>query len=114
MSALTPKRTKYRKMQKGNNRGTAYRGSDCSFGDFAMQALAAHRATGHRLGEAEALFVLGGVADHSGDPDRAQVLRRDAATLLTAIGAEDPGTAHSPGRGLGWTSAGSVPRQLGE
>ena len=34
---LFPKRTKYRKMQKGNNRGIAMRGSDVSFGDFAMQ-----------------------------------------------------------------------------
>ena len=32
---LSPKRTKYRKAQKGNNRGTAHRGSDVSFGDFA-------------------------------------------------------------------------------
>ena len=36
---LSPKRTKYRKAQKGNNRGTARRGSDVSFGDFAMQAV---------------------------------------------------------------------------
>jgi len=40
---LSPKRTKFRKMQKGNNRGTAYRGSDVSFGDFAMQAIEAGR-----------------------------------------------------------------------
>ena len=33
---LSPKRTRYRKMQKGNNRGIAARGSDVSFGDFAM------------------------------------------------------------------------------
>lgn len=83
-------------------------------GDLALQALAAHRATGHRLGEAEALLVLGGVADRAGDPDRALVLRRDAATLLAAVGAADPDTAHLSGRGLGWTRAGSVPRQLGE
>src|SRR5580692_319544 len=36
---LSPKRTKYRKAQKGNNRGMAHRGSDVSFGDFAMQAV---------------------------------------------------------------------------
>jgi len=36
---MSPKRTKYRKMQKGNNRGIAQRGSDVSFGDFAMQAV---------------------------------------------------------------------------
>lgn len=35
---LQPKRTKFRKVQKGNMRGTARRGSDVSFGDFALQA----------------------------------------------------------------------------
>ena len=35
---LSPKRTKYRKNQKGNNRGVARRGSDVAFGDFGMQA----------------------------------------------------------------------------
>ena len=36
---LQPKRTKYRKQQKGNRKGTAYRGSSISFGDFALQTL---------------------------------------------------------------------------
>jgi len=35
---LQPKRTKYRKQQKGKMRGVAYRGSDVSFGDFGLQA----------------------------------------------------------------------------
>jgi large subunit ribosomal protein L16 len=35
---LSPKRTKFRKQQKGKNRGIAWRGSDVSFGDFALQA----------------------------------------------------------------------------
>ena len=35
---LQPKRTKFRKVQKGRNRGIAWRGSDVSFGDFALQA----------------------------------------------------------------------------
>ena len=35
---LQPKRTKFRKQQKGKNRGVAWRGSDVSFGDFALQA----------------------------------------------------------------------------
>ena len=35
---LSPKRTKYRKQQKGRNRGTAWKGSDVSFGDIALQA----------------------------------------------------------------------------
>ena len=33
---LQPKRTKFRKAQKGKNRGLAWRGSDVSFGDFAV------------------------------------------------------------------------------
>jgi len=36
---LQPKRTKFRKQQKGKNRGIAWRGSDVSFGDYALQAL---------------------------------------------------------------------------
>jgi large subunit ribosomal protein L16 len=36
---LQPKRTKFRKQQKGKNRGVAWKGSDVSFGDFALQAL---------------------------------------------------------------------------
>ncbi|HYJ11160.1 MAG TPA: 50S ribosomal protein L16 [Polyangiaceae bacterium] len=36
---MSPKRTKFRKQQKGKNRGVAWRGSDVSFGDFALQAV---------------------------------------------------------------------------
>jgi large subunit ribosomal protein L16 len=36
---LMPKRTKYRKQQKGRRKGLAYRGSDVSFGDFGLQTL---------------------------------------------------------------------------
>src|SRR6187551_2113425 len=39
MSQLQPKRTKFRKQQKGKNRGVAWKGSDVSFGDFALQAV---------------------------------------------------------------------------
>jgi large subunit ribosomal protein L16 len=46
---LSPKRTKYRKSQKGNNRGAAYRGSDVSFGDFAMQAVEPGRVTSRQI-----------------------------------------------------------------
>jgi large subunit ribosomal protein L16 len=46
---LSPKRTKYRKAQKGNNRGTAYRGSDISFGDFGMQSLEPGRLTSRQI-----------------------------------------------------------------
>ena len=36
---LSPKRTKFRKQQKGKNRGIAWAGSDVSFGDFGLQAI---------------------------------------------------------------------------
>lgn len=36
---LQPKRTKYRKQQKGRNRGLAQRGSKVSFGDFGLKAV---------------------------------------------------------------------------
>ena len=46
---LSPKRTKYRKAQKGNNRGSAHRGADVSFGDFAMQAVEPARVTSRQI-----------------------------------------------------------------
>jgi len=36
---LSPKRVKWRKVQKGRMRGKAYRGSDVTFGDFGLQAM---------------------------------------------------------------------------
>lgn len=36
---LQPKRTKYRKQQKGRNRGLAHRGSTISFGSFGLKSL---------------------------------------------------------------------------
>lgn len=46
---LSPKRTKFRKMQKGNTRGLAYRGSDVSFGDFGLQAVEPGRLTARQI-----------------------------------------------------------------
>jgi large subunit ribosomal protein L16 len=46
---LSPKRTKFRKMQKGNNRGIAMAGSDVSFGDFGLQALEPARVTSRQI-----------------------------------------------------------------
>jgi len=46
---LSPKRTKYRKMQKGRNRGVASVGSDVSFGDFALQAMEPARVTSRQI-----------------------------------------------------------------
>jgi len=36
---LAPKKVKYRKKQKGNMNGKAYRGSEVSFGEYALKAL---------------------------------------------------------------------------
>ncbi|MCX8069766.1 MAG: 50S ribosomal protein L16 [Thermodesulfovibrionales bacterium] len=36
---LAPKKVKFRKMQKGNMNGKAYRGSEVSFGEFGLKAL---------------------------------------------------------------------------
>jgi large subunit ribosomal protein L16 len=49
MSQLSPKRTKFRKQQKGKNRGIAWRGSDVSFGDFALQAVDHCRLTARQI-----------------------------------------------------------------
>lgn len=46
---LSPKRTKFRKQQKGKNRGMAMRGSDVSFGDFGMQAVESGRLTSRQI-----------------------------------------------------------------
>ena len=36
---MSPKRVKHRKVQKGRMRGAAYRGSEVSFGEYALQAM---------------------------------------------------------------------------
>jgi large subunit ribosomal protein L16 len=46
---LSPKRTKFRKMQKGNNRGMATAGTDVSFGDFALQCVEPARVTSRQI-----------------------------------------------------------------
>ena len=38
---LMPKKTKYRKTQRGRNRGKAQKGNKIAFGDFALQTLSA-------------------------------------------------------------------------
>ena len=46
---LQPKRQKYRKQQKGRNRGLAYKGSSISFGSFGLKALEFSRLTSRQL-----------------------------------------------------------------
>ena len=46
---LQPKRLKYRKQQKGRNKGLAYRGSSISFGTFGLKAVTAGRLTDRQI-----------------------------------------------------------------
>jgi len=46
---LSPKKVKYRKSMKGNMKGTAYAGSDVSFGDFGLQATECGRITSRQI-----------------------------------------------------------------
>ncbi|MCB9793328.1 MAG: 50S ribosomal protein L16 [Alphaproteobacteria bacterium] len=46
---LTPKRVKYRKRHKGRMTGLAYRGSDVSFGSYALQATTCGRITSRQI-----------------------------------------------------------------
>lgn len=46
---LQPKRTKYRKQQKGRNRGLAQRGSKVSFGEIGLKAIGRGRITARQI-----------------------------------------------------------------
>ena len=46
---LMPKKTKYRKMQKGRNRGKATRGNVVNEGDYGLQALEAGLITANQI-----------------------------------------------------------------
>lgn len=46
---LQPKRTKFRKQQKGRNRGLALRGSKVSFGEFGLKAIGRGRMTARQI-----------------------------------------------------------------
>ena len=46
---LQPKKTKYRKMQKGRMRGLAQRGHEIAFGSFALKALENFWITGRQI-----------------------------------------------------------------
>ena len=46
---LQPKRTKYRKQQKGRNRGLAIAGSKVSFGDYGLRAVGRGRITARQI-----------------------------------------------------------------
>ena len=46
---LQPKRTKYRKQQKGRNTGNAVRGSSISFGTYALKAISRGQLTSRQI-----------------------------------------------------------------
>lgn len=46
---LQPKRTKYRKQQKGRRKGVAHRGSTVAFGTFGLKALTGSRITNRQI-----------------------------------------------------------------
>jgi len=46
---LQPKRTKYRKMMKGRNRGLATRGNKVSFGEFGLKSVDRGRLTSRQI-----------------------------------------------------------------
>jgi large subunit ribosomal protein L16 len=46
---LQPKRTKFRKMMKGSNRGLAHKGSSVSFGEFGLKAVDRGRMTARQI-----------------------------------------------------------------
>ena len=46
---LQPKRTKFRKLQKGRNRGLAHRGSKVSFGEYGLKSTDRGRMTARQI-----------------------------------------------------------------
>lgn len=46
---LQPKRTKYRKVQKGRNTGLATRGTKVSFGEYGLKAIGRGRITARQI-----------------------------------------------------------------
>lgn len=46
---LSPKRVKFRRVQKGRMRGKAYRGANLSFGDVGLQATECGRITARQI-----------------------------------------------------------------
>lgn len=46
---LQPKRTKYRKMQKGRNKGLSYNANQVSFGQFGLKAITRGQITARQI-----------------------------------------------------------------
>ena len=53
---LMPKRTKYRKQQKGRNRGKATRGNAVTNGQYGLQALELGQITSNQIGSSPCCY----------------------------------------------------------
>jgi ribosomal protein L16 len=56
---LQPKKTKFRKVQKGRLRGKAYRGGELAFGDYGLQALDLGLVTARQIEAARVAHAVG-------------------------------------------------------
>jgi hypothetical protein len=56
---------------------------------MTQQELASHRTTGHRLGQARTLVILGHALRHAQDADAAHPCWQQALSLLTNIGSPE-------------------------
>ncbi len=65
---LSPKKVKYRKVMKGNTRGTSWRGSDVSFGDFGLQCLGPGKITSRQIEAARMAITLLGAKEAPAGP----------------------------------------------
>ena len=54
---LQPKRTKYRKTQKGRNEGLAHSGTDVSFGEYGLKATSRGQITAREIEAARRAFT---------------------------------------------------------
>lgn len=54
---LLPKRTKFRKMMKGRNRGYATRGTNLALGDFGLKAVEAGRVNSRQIESARQAYT---------------------------------------------------------
>lgn len=57
MPLLQPKKTKYRKMQKGRSKGVATRGTDLAFGSYGLKSLGTKWITARQIEAARVAIV---------------------------------------------------------
>ncbi|MEZ0360994.1 MAG: 50S ribosomal protein L16 [Hydrogenobacter sp.] len=57
MSFLAPKKTKFRKSQRGTMKGKAFRGNKLAFGEYGIQALESHWITQRQIEAARIALV---------------------------------------------------------